>query len=117
MIRLAMILIGISRCGFLLSSAVVETASKPINAKKTMAAPLMTPAKPFGTNGCQFVGFTTNAPKAIKKTTTATLMITIIVFAAALSRVLLMSNAVIAVAISSAGMLMAIEWPAITEDV
>jgi hypothetical protein len=46
MIRLAIIPIGRSRCGFLVSSAVVETASNPMKAKKTMAAPLMTPPKP-----------------------------------------------------------------------
>ena len=37
---------GTSRCGFLASSAVVATMSKPMNAKKTTAAPAMTPPMP-----------------------------------------------------------------------
>jgi hypothetical protein len=37
MIRLAIMPIGKSRCGFFVSSAVVETASKPMKAKKTIA--------------------------------------------------------------------------------
>src|SRR4029077_17490992 len=55
-IRLAMMPIGMSRCGFFVSSAVVETASNPMNAKKTMAAPLIMPPTPLGRNGCQLVG-------------------------------------------------------------
>ena len=76
-----------SRRGFLVSSAVVEMASKPMKAKKMMAAPLITPAKPFGTYGCQFVGCTKKAPNEMKNTTTATLIMTIIVFVFALSRI------------------------------
>jgi hypothetical protein len=38
--------IGRSRCGFLVSSAVVATTSKPMKAKNTTAAPATTPAKP-----------------------------------------------------------------------
>ena len=86
MTRLAIIPIGMSRCGFFVSSAVVETASNPMKAKKTMAAPLMTPAKPLGIKGCQFVGCTMKAPNEMKKTTTATLMMTMMVFVRALSR-------------------------------
>ena len=37
---------GTSRCGFLASSAVVATMSKPMNAKNTTAAPATTPAMP-----------------------------------------------------------------------
>src|SRR5205814_10621181 len=55
-IRLAIIPIGMSRCGFFVSSAVVETASKPIKAKNTIAAPLITPPIPVGRKGCQLVG-------------------------------------------------------------
>src|SRR5579883_1740019 len=40
--------IGILRCGLRHSSAAVETESKPINVKNTIAAPLTTPAKPLG---------------------------------------------------------------------
>ena len=38
--------IGISRFGFLASCAAVETASKPMKAKNTMAAPPNTPPQP-----------------------------------------------------------------------
>ena len=82
-----MIPIGMSRCGLRVSSAVVETASNPMKAKNTMAAPPIMPAKPVGMKGCQFVGFTRKAPKEMKKTTTATLVITIHVFVLALSRI------------------------------
>ena len=37
---------GMSRCGFWVSSAVVATMSKPMKAKKTIAAPATTPATP-----------------------------------------------------------------------
>ena len=57
MIRLAIIPIGMSRRGLCVSSAVVETASKPMNAKKRLL-----PRRPFGIYGCQFVGFTMKAP-------------------------------------------------------
>jgi hypothetical protein len=86
-IRLAIIPIGMSRCGFFVSSAVVETASNPMNAKKTMAAPLIMPPTPLGRNGCQLVGRTMNAPNAITKTTTATLVTTMAVLVRALSRI------------------------------
>ena len=86
MTRLAIIPIGMSRCGFFVSSAVVETASNPMKAKKTIAAPLITPEKPLGMNGCQFVGLTKKAPKEIKKTTTAILAITTTLLVRALSR-------------------------------
>ena len=38
--------IGTSRWGFFVSSAVVATTSKPMKAKKTIAAPAMTPPMP-----------------------------------------------------------------------
>src|SRR5271157_3641641 len=44
---------GKSRCGFLHSSAAVETESNPIYVKKTMAEPVSTPEKPLGRKGCQ----------------------------------------------------------------
>src|SRR6202047_1541490 len=46
----AMMPIGRSRCGFLASCAVVETASNPIYAKKIYAAPAPIPPKPIGAN-------------------------------------------------------------------
>ena len=82
-----MIPIGMSRCGRFVSSAVVETASKPMNAKNTIAAPLITPVNPFGMYGCQFPGFTMKPPKEMTKTTTATFRTTMAVFALALSRI------------------------------
>ena len=45
-------------CGFLVSSAAVEIASKPIYAKKIINAPEIIPWKPFGAKGVQFSGFT-----------------------------------------------------------
>ena len=49
---------GRSRPGFLVSSAAVETASKPMYAKKMSEAPLRMPWSPLGANGVQFVGVT-----------------------------------------------------------
>jgi len=48
MINEAMMPIGKLRFGFRVSSATVETASKPMYAKNTMAAPALIPANPFG---------------------------------------------------------------------
>ncbi len=42
----AMMPMGMSRCGFLVSSAVVATTSKPMYAKKTRAAPAKMPPTP-----------------------------------------------------------------------
>src|SRR5688500_20408816 len=94
MMRLAIMPIGRSRCGLRVSSAVVETASNPIKAKKTIAAPLITPPKPLGKNGVQFGGLIRHAPKAMKKTTTATLMMTIQELVLALSRMPKISSTV-----------------------
>ena len=41
---------GMSRCGFCASCAAVETASKPIYAKKITAAARMTPLQPNSPN-------------------------------------------------------------------
>src|SRR5215510_11335543 len=54
----AMIPIGRSRRGFLASSAVVDTASKPMYAKKATAAAAIMPDQPYGANGDQFPGLT-----------------------------------------------------------
>src|SRR3954471_14592086 len=56
--NVAMMPIGKSRCGFLASSAEVETESKPINVKKMIDPPVRIPGQPFGENGCQFAGAT-----------------------------------------------------------
>ncbi len=44
-------------------------------------------AKSARQNGCQLVGLTMNEPKAMTKTTTATLIMTIVVLVLALSRI------------------------------
>ena len=49
---------GMLRCGSLVSSAAVETASKPMKAKNTMAAPWWMPFQPLGAKGCQLAGST-----------------------------------------------------------
>ena len=49
---------GRSRRGLRHSSAAVETASKPMKAKNTTAAPAWMPAQPLGAKGCQFSGLT-----------------------------------------------------------
>ena len=43
---------------YAVGSAVVESASKPMKAKKTAATPFKTPLAPFGANGLQFAGLT-----------------------------------------------------------
>src|ERR1051326_1232004 len=102
MIRLAMIPMGMSRCGFRVSSAVVETASNPMEAKKMMSAPLITAAKPVGTYGRQLVGCTKNEPNAMKNTTTATFRTTIHVLVVALSRIPKINSTVTSETITSA---------------
>ena len=57
-IRLAMMPMGMLRCGLRVSSAAVDTASNPMYAKKMLAAAFEIPAKPFGAKGVQFAGFT-----------------------------------------------------------
>ena len=61
---------GMSRPGFLHSSAHVETASKPMYAKKMTAAPAPIPAKPLGAKGCQFSARTKRAQTRTKKART-----------------------------------------------
>ena len=71
---------GRSRCGFLVSCAAVETASKPMYAKNTMVAPCRIPEMPkrpnvpslAGTNGTQFSWRTNGAAAAMNISTTAT---------------------------------------------
>src|SRR5882672_4282793 len=77
--------IGMSRCGFLASCAAVLTASNPMYAKKTIAAPVKTPLHPNspatgtpsltvcgGMNGCQLAGLTAWAANTMNSSTTAT---------------------------------------------
>ena len=44
---------GMSRCGFLVSSAAVATTSKPMKAKNTSAAAVKMPATPNGPPGAR----------------------------------------------------------------
>src|SRR5262249_61463805 len=77
---------GMSRCGLRASCADVDTASKPMYAKNTTAAPRKTPLQPNtpngpslgGTNGCQFAGSTNTPPPATLNSSTATLTTTMI---------------------------------------
>ncbi len=54
--NVAMIPRGKSRCGFLHSSAAVETESNPMYVKNTSDPPVKIPGQPFGAYGCQFAG-------------------------------------------------------------
>ncbi len=58
MTRLAIMAMGMSRCGLRVSSAAVDTASNPMYAKKMMAAALEMPRNPFGAKGVQLSGCT-----------------------------------------------------------
>ena len=49
---------GMLRCGSFVSSAAVDTASNPMKAKNTIAAPEWMPRHPLGANGVQFEGST-----------------------------------------------------------
>src|SRR5215831_3554885 len=77
---------GMSRCGLRASCADVDTASNPMYAKKTTAAPRKTPLQPYapnepsfgGMNGCQCAGSTSIAPPPAISSTTPTLMTTMI---------------------------------------
>ena len=53
-----MIPIGMSRFGLIDSSAAVDTASKPMYAKKTKKAPKSVPPHPNGKYGVQLPWFT-----------------------------------------------------------
>src|SRR5579885_1425015 len=78
---------GRSRCGFLASSAAVDTESKPIYVKKTIAPPVTMPPKPDGANGFQLLGLT-NAPPITRNTRIApSLIATMMLLASADSRI------------------------------
>src|SRR5438552_17049299 len=71
-----------------------------------MAAAAPTPAKPFGMNGDQLAGFTANAPTAMKNSTTAILIATIMLVTRALSLMPMINKTGSASTISAAGRLM-----------
>src|SRR5262245_59848235 len=105
--------IGMSFCGFFASWAAVETASKPIYAKKITAAPRIIPLQPYlpnspvfsGIKGDQFAEFTNIAPAAIIIMITATLIMTITELTLADSLMPITSNMVTIAVISTAGRL------------
>src|SRR3954453_12702722 len=102
-----------SRCGSRASCAVVDTASKPMNAEKITAAPRSTPLQPYspncpvfaGTNGCQLSARTNQIPPAITTAITPTLTATMIVFVVVDSRTPTSNSSVTAHVISTAGRL------------
>ena len=111
----AMMPIGRSRPGRSVSSASVDTASKPMYAKKTIAAPENVPRQPLGWNGVQFFaivdGDTYHSPSATKKTRTATLTTTIALLNRADSSIPRTRTTVIAAVMSSASRLKTIGTP------
>ena len=75
-------------------------------AKKTRPAPLMMPETPNGAKGCQFAGLTWPIPMTMKNSTTASLMVTMILLTVLLSCVPRMSSAVMSKMMRAAGKLM-----------
>jgi len=53
---------GMLRCGSRVSSAAVDTASKPMYEKKACDAPAQIPENPCGAKGCQLAALTKKAP-------------------------------------------------------
>src|SRR5450432_1028296 len=110
---------GRSRWGFLVSWAAVETASNPIYAKNTRAAPRMIPEKPKwpwlrsgGMNGCQLAVWMYGAQKTMNINTTASLIMTMTALKRADSLIPRTNITVITSVISMAGMLSTapVEW-------
>src|SRR6185503_12789444 len=101
----AMMPIGRSLFGFLASSAVVDTASKPMYAKKTTAAAAVTPGHPYGANGDQFFGTTYPTPTMMKNTTAASLTATMAALKRALSRTPITRSVLMRSTMSTAGRL------------
>ena len=102
MISEPMMPIGMSRFGLRASSAVVETASKPMYAKKTIAAPAAIPWNPFGAKGCQFSGFVYLKQTSTKNPRTTSLMATMTKLKLADSRIPHTSTTVITATMTKA---------------
>ena len=106
---------GRSRCGFLASCAVVDTASNPIYAKKMYAAPAPIPEKPYGAKLCQslpqFEKFTYLMPRMMTNSTTDNLIATIVALKRALSLMPTTRIQVMIRAITNAGRLKPISTP------
>jgi hypothetical protein len=101
-----MMAMGMSRCGFLASSAAVDTASNPTKARKTMAAAVITPPNPKGMKGCHRPGLTCQTVRTMKKTITASLTMTMIMLMRELSLTPRIRRMVRSATIKTAGMLM-----------
>src|ERR1700761_9717839 len=93
------------RWGFLVSSAAVDTASKPTYAKKIEAAAPPMPSQPKGANGSKLEVLMTGSASAQNSTKAATLMQTNTAFTVALSRVPSASSVVTSTAMNTAGRL------------
>ena len=71
--------------GSFVSSAAVTTASNPMKAKKTIAAPENTPENPDGgRNGCQFAGWIAPIPSTMNRRMTKILIATMMALVFAL---------------------------------
>ncbi len=77
-----MIASGSVRLGLCTSSPAVETASRPIKEKKIVEAAMPMPAIPKGANGSRLPPSKAVKPMTMNRTRTASLMRTMIVFAA-----------------------------------
>jgi hypothetical protein len=99
------------RFGFFTSSEAVAITSKPIYAKKTVAAPVTIPSNPNGTNGVQFSGLTYPIPAMINRKITPSLIKTITLLNLILSLTPLLTSAVIKRIIIKAGKLISPPCP------
>mmetsp|Transcript_21623 Transcript_21623/g.52773 ORF Transcript_21623/g.52773 Transcript_21623/m.52773 type:complete len:209 (+) Transcript_21623:263-889(+) len=76
----AMTPMGKSRFGFFASSAEHATASKPTNAKNTMAVPPSTPSTPYGRKLAQLGGSMNAQPAPMQKSTATSVITTTTLF-------------------------------------
>ena len=92
MTRLPIRPMGTLRCGFRVSSAAVDTASKPTYAKKIDDAALTTPRFPSGLNGSKFSARIIGMASTMNTARAVILIDTRTAFTLALSRVPMMSS-------------------------
>jgi hypothetical protein len=97
--------IGRSLLGFWASSLPVETASKPMKAKKITEAAVTIPSRPLGANGRRLPLSKTVAATTMNRTSTASLTNTMTVLVLAVSRAPFISRAVTATTMRTAGRL------------
>src|SRR5512137_1837661 len=105
MTRLAMRPMGMLRCGSLVSSAAVDTASKPTKAKKMIEAAATALPGPKGMNGTKFSDCMAGTESAMNAASAATLTTTSTALTVALSLVPTTSSAVTATEMNTAGRL------------